>query len=55
VLLVALLGLLEARRRHEHLLLANLGVSQLTISLVSAIPALAIEVLAWTLVALVPP
>lgn len=49
VLLVAFLGLLEARRRNEHLFLANLGVSQPTIAVVSAMPALAMEVLVWML------
>jgi hypothetical protein len=38
--LVGVLGLLEARRRNEHLFLANLGVSQWPIWLISVLPAL---------------
>ena len=45
ILLVAILGLLEARRRNEHVFLANLGVPQLVVAALSAVPALAGELL----------
>jgi|SRR5690349_9722716 len=41
--IVGLLGVLEARRRHEHILLANLGVSQWPIWIISVAPALIAE------------
>ena len=41
--IVGCLGLIEARRRNEHIFLANLGVAQPAIALVSAAPALAGE------------
>ena len=41
--IVGCLGLLEARRRNEHIFLANLGVPQPAIALVSAAPAVAAE------------
>jgi hypothetical protein len=37
---VGALGLLDARRRNEHRFLANLGVSQIVIAMLSTIPAL---------------
>ncbi|MGE5925725.1 MAG: hypothetical protein ACM357_00095 [Gemmatimonadota bacterium] len=40
VLVAGVLGLLEIRRRNEHLLLANLGVSQPTLAALAGIPAL---------------
>lgn len=42
-LAVGAMGLLDARRRNEHRFLANLGVSPLTIVLLSIIPALVAE------------
>jgi hypothetical protein len=47
VLLVAFLGLLEARRRNEHLLLANFGVSEAAIAGIALLPALLAEVTVW--------
>ena len=44
IIVVGALGLLEARRRNEHLLLANLGIYQRTLGLLAAVPALAGEV-----------
>jgi hypothetical protein len=38
------LSLLDARRRNEHRFLANLGVSEITIALLSMTPAFAAEV-----------
>jgi nitrate/nitrite transporter NarK len=43
--LVGALGLLEARRRHEHLLLANLGVAQWRLWVIATLPALVAEML----------
>lgn len=43
--LVGALGLLEARRRNEHLLLANLGVAQWRIWMIATLPALLAEML----------
>jgi hypothetical protein len=43
--LVGALGVLDARRRNEHLLLADLGVSQWPIWMISALPALMVEAL----------
>ena len=39
-LVVGAFGLLDARRRNEHRFLANLGVSQIVIAMLSTIPAL---------------
>lgn len=52
VLLVGAVGLFDARRRHEHLLLANLGVSQRPIFALSAATALAAELAVTTVLAL---
>ena len=41
--LVGALGVLDARRRHEHLLLANLGVSLWPVWIISLAPALIAE------------
>lgn len=40
---VGALGVLDVRRRHEHLLLANLGVSQWPVWTLSMVPALIAE------------
>ena len=40
VLVVGALGLLEIRRRNEHLLLANLAIPQATLAALAAAPAL---------------
>jgi hypothetical protein len=48
--LVAALTLLDVRRRHETILLANLGVSRTAIVVVASLPPLALE----TLTCLVP-
>ena len=50
VLVAAALGLIEMRRRNEHLLLANLGFRQRTLAILAGLPALIGEVamaLAW--------
>ena len=47
VLLVGLLGLLEARRRNEHVLLANFGVPQGRLAGLSVLPALIAETIVW--------
>lgn len=44
VLLVVFLSLLETRRRNEHLLLANFGVSEASLAGVSVLPALVAEI-----------
>ena len=44
VLVVGGLGILELRRRNEHLLLANLGIYQRTLGLLAAAPALLGEI-----------
>lgn len=44
VLVVGALGLLEIRRRNEHLLLANLAIPQPTLAALAAAPALIGEV-----------
>jgi hypothetical protein len=44
VIVVGLLGLLELRRRNEHLLLANLGIYQRTLGMLAAVPALLCEI-----------
>lgn len=41
---VAALGLVEMRRRNEHLLLANLGIREATLGVIAALPALLGEV-----------
>ncbi|HEX2188287.1 MAG TPA: hypothetical protein VHG51_05280 [Longimicrobiaceae bacterium] len=46
VAVVGVLGLLEARRRNEVVFLANLGVGRASIAAFSALPALALEILA---------
>jgi hypothetical protein len=43
VLVVAVLGLLDAHRRNEDLFLANLGVSRSQIAFTAAIPAFVLE------------
>ena len=43
-LLVGVLGAIEIRRRREHLLLANLGIMQATLTVIAAVPALIGEV-----------
>jgi hypothetical protein len=51
VLVVGALGLIEVRRRNEHLLLANLGFRQRTLAVIAGLPAVVGEVaiaLAWT-------
>lgn len=50
VALTALLGTLDAARRHELLLLANLGVRPETVGLLAGLPAAVAEILigAWT-------
>ncbi len=45
VAVVAVLGLIDARRRNEDVFLANLGVGYPVILAVAAIPALCLEVL----------
>lgn len=40
ILVVGALGLVEVRRRNEHLLLANMGCAQGTLAAIAAIPAL---------------
>lgn len=47
VLLVAFLSLLEARRRNEHVLLANFGVPQTSLAALSALPAIMAEAAVW--------
>ena len=47
VLLVGFLGLLEARRRNEHLLLANFGVSETAMAGLALLPALLAEFTVW--------
>jgi hypothetical protein len=47
VLLVGFLGLLEARRRNEHVLLANFGVPQGRLAGLSVLPALIAETMVW--------
>jgi hypothetical protein len=47
VLLVGFLGLLEARRRNEHVLLANFGVPQAGIAGLSVVPAIVAETVVW--------
>ena len=47
VLLVAFLSLLEARRRNEHLLLANFGVPEAALVGLSMLPALIAETVVW--------
>ena len=44
VLIVGFLGLLEARRRNEHILLANFGVPQSTLAGLSALPPVLAEI-----------
>ncbi|HEX6090126.1 MAG TPA: hypothetical protein VFZ13_08200 [Gemmatimonadales bacterium] len=44
VLVVAALGLLDIRRRNEHLLLANLGFRQRTLAILAGLPAFVGEV-----------
>ena len=47
--IVGSLGLLEGRRRNEHILLANLGVGQPLLAAIAALPAALAElVLAWS-------
>jgi hypothetical protein len=51
VLVVGALGLIEIRRRNEHLLLANLGFRQRTLAVIAGLPAFVGEVaiaLAWS-------
>jgi len=45
--LIAALTLLDVFRRHETILLANLGVSRFGIAGLAAAPALALEALTW--------
>jgi hypothetical protein len=45
VLIVGFLGLLEARRRNEHILLANFGVPQWSLTMLSGLPSLVAELL----------
>jgi hypothetical protein len=47
VLLVGFLGLLEARRRNEHVLLANFGVPPSGLAGLSLLPALIAETTVW--------
>ena len=48
VLLVGFLGLLDSRRRNEHIFWANLGVAPWMLAALSSIPAMAGElVVAW--------
>jgi hypothetical protein len=47
VLLVGFLGLLEARRRNEHVLLANFGIPEVGLAGLSAFPALLAETAVW--------
>jgi hypothetical protein len=47
VLLAGFLGLLEARRRNEHLLLANFGVPQTVLGGLSVLPAMIAETAVW--------
>jgi hypothetical protein len=47
VLLVGFLGLLEARRRNEHLLLANFGVPEASLAGLSLLPAILGETAVW--------
>lgn len=44
MLLVVFLSLLETRRRNEHLLLANFGISEASLAGVSVLPALVAEI-----------
>lgn len=45
IVLTAALGLIEVRRRREHVLLANLGVGQAALAAVMLIPPVVFEVL----------
>jgi hypothetical protein len=47
VLLVGFLGLLETRRRNEHLLLANFGVPEAAMAGLALLPALLAEITVW--------
>jgi hypothetical protein len=47
VLLAVFFSLLEARRRNEHLLLANFGVSETVLAGLCALPALMAETVVW--------
>jgi len=49
VLLVGFLGLLEARRRNEHVLLANFGTPQASLAGLSVLPAIMAETAVWLL------
>jgi hypothetical protein len=45
ILIVGFLGILEMRRRNEHLLLANFGVSQALLTVLCVLPPVVAEVL----------
>jgi hypothetical protein len=47
VLLVGFLGLLEERRRNEHVLLANFGVPEPSLAGLSLLPAILAETAVW--------
>jgi len=47
VFLTGFLGLLEARRRNEHLLLANFGVPEAGLAGLGVVPALVAETVVW--------
>jgi hypothetical protein len=47
--LVAFLSLLEARRRNEHLLSANFGVSEAALVGLPMLPALVAEIAVWVM------
>lgn len=47
VLLVGFLGLLEARRRNEHVLLANFGVPRASLAVLCVLPAITAETAIW--------
>jgi hypothetical protein len=47
VLLVGFLNFLEARRRNEDVLLANLGVAQASVAALSVLPAIMAETAVW--------
>lgn len=49
VLLVGFLGLLETRRRNEHMLQANFGVPESVLTGLSLLPAITAEFLVWLL------
>jgi hypothetical protein len=49
MVLVAFLNLVEARRRNEHLLLANFGVPEAALVGLSLLPALVAETAVWVM------